>query len=102
MKLLDDIYYNMEHGRLTGVVFLDLKKAFDTSTVDHSIMINKLNKFSIDAHAREWFKNYLSSRKQSVKYHGAQSNPLPITCGVPQGSILSPMMFIMYINDLGT
>ena len=99
LKLLDDIYSNMEMGKLTGVVFLDLKKAFDT--VDHNIMINKLNKFNIDEQAREWFRNYLSGRKQSVKYHGTQSAPLLIQCGVPQGSILGPMMFIMYINDLG-
>ncbi len=90
----------MEHGKLTGVVFLDLKKAFNT--VDHDIMINKLHRFNISAYSRAWFKNYLSGMKQSVKYHGVQSNALPITCGVPQGSILGPMMFIMYINDLGS
>ncbi len=99
LKLLDD-YYNMEKGELTGVVFLDLKKAFDT--IDHNIMINKLNKFNLDEHAKTWFLNYLSGRVQSIKYLGTQSTRLPITCGVPQGSILGPLMFIMYINDLGT
>ena len=100
LKLLDDIYYNMENGKLTGVVFLDLKKAFDT--VDHEIMINKLNKYNLDELAKNWFLNYLSGRVQSVKYQGTQSTRLPITCGVPQGSILGPLMFIMYINDLST
>ena len=65
LKLLDDIYYNMELGKMTGVVFLDLKKAFDT--VDHSIMINKLNKFNLDEHTKNWFRDYLSGRRQSVK-----------------------------------
>ena len=74
LKLLDDIYYNMESNKLTGVVFLDLKKAFDT--VDHDIMISKLNKFNLDNEAKTWFRNYLSGRQQSVKCQGAQNRAL--------------------------
>ena len=98
LRLLDTIYTGMENGMMTGVIFLDLKKAFDT--VNHCILLNKLRTFGISQKTIDWFRSYLTGRFQAVKHRGVTSEYLEITCGVPQGSILGPLLFIMYINDM--
>ena len=77
---------------------LDLSKAF--GTVDHSILINKLHYYGIRGIALDWFKSYLSDRKQFVTYNGTNSEMKCVTCGVPQGSILGPLLFTLYVNDM--
>ena len=80
------------------VFYFYFSKAFDT--VDHKILLDKLDHYGIRCCALSWFKSYLSRRLQYVTYNGSQSSQQMIKCGVLQGSILGPLLFPIYINDL--
>ena len=98
--LADKLKANMDEGLYTGMVLIDLQKAFNT--VDYTILTTKLNAIGINDSAGSWFKSYLTGRKQVVKINGRLSTAGNITCGVPQGSILGPLLFNIYVNDMIT
>ena len=94
----DSILDNADNGLITASVFLDLSKAFDT--VDHNILLRKLKLIGLDSKSLNWFESYLSNRLQKTSISNTLSSPLPVSVGVPQGSILGPLLFIIYVNEM--
>ena len=91
-------YESRDHSKVNLTVFLDLNKAFDT--VDHSVLIKKLCAYGVRGKPGDWFESYLTNRKQFCSLNGLRSKARKVTCGLPQGSCLGPLLFIIYLNDL--
>jgi len=99
LSVHNDLVHAVDDGKVTILVLLDLNAAFDT--VDHNILLSLLrDRFSNENAAYNWFQSYLSDQQQSFVYDGQQTTFFPLDCSVPQGSVLGPLEFVAYTDDI--
>ena len=100
LTLTENISHALDHKKQIDIILLDFAKAFDT--VPHQRLLTKLQHYGIQSNTYNWIKAWLSNRTQQVLLDGVTSSSVSITSGVPQGTVLGPLMFLHYINDIIT
>ena len=98
LLMINKFFEAINNSQIIGMVMVDFRKAFDS--VDHILLLKKLRHYKLSAEAVNWFSSYLLNRKQIVVINNTVSATENIVCGVPQGSILGPLLFLLFINDL--
>ena len=96
--LNDKILKGFDNGLVTGMILIDLQKAFDT--INHDILLKKLGIIGFSNHTVKWFQSYLSNRKFTLNLENSFPEVSSMSCGVPQGSIVGPLLFLIYVNDM--
>ena len=98
IKIIDDLLFNLDNDRVSGMVLVDYRKAFDM--IDHTLLLKKLEVYGLRRDSLQWFTSYLKDKRQFVKLGDKQSSVAIVRHGILQGSILGPLLFIVFINDL--